>query len=80
MGERPEDPRAPIHDAIQTVGPEPENPGRAALLTKWVLVAEWAVEDGDCWLSRISSADLRSWEREGMLHNALNTDWSSKDE
>lgn len=68
-----------IGDAIQAEGPSPgeaDGPaGDTAILTKWIAVAEWATPDGTRWLSRLSPEETTSWDRSGMLHDALNGTW-----
>lgn len=75
----PPDLRDNIHRALESNSEVPE-----AVLTQWVVVAEWLDIESNRWLTRIDgSADLRSlsaWQREGLLHNALHTDWEDPDE
>lgn len=78
-----ETPRAHLHAAIQTtVGLDVEDEADAlpdgAMLLGFVVVAEWMAPDGHRWLSRVdagANADegLTEWQREGYLHNALNS-------
>lgn len=46
-----------------------------AILTKWVLVAEWHDDKGNVWLTRRfstgSGGSLALWDMKGMLHEAL---------
>lgn len=49
------------------------------VLVGWVMVAEWMDLEGRRWLTRLdANADgenLPEWQRNGYLHNALNTPW-----
>lgn len=64
--------RALISAAIQNAAPErrPE-----ALLTGWVVVAEWMDANGDKWLTRYSDESVTAWLAEGMLSWASGEDW-----
>lgn len=68
--------REPLHEAIAAVLGE-HAPATGAVLTGWVVVAETVDPDGRRWLHRMDGPDtITVWAREGMLHNALNTEWS----
>jgi hypothetical protein len=58
-----------IAEAIQQAAVPNQIEG--ALLTGWVIVAEYISPDGKKWLSRMDSEDLTQWLRQGMLHDAL---------
>ena len=73
-------PSIALTHAIQETGPHTEDePSEGmedgAVLTGWVLVAEWLSVDGSSWISRLdgdaAGEPLTSWRREGLLHNAL---------
>lgn len=68
--------REAVHEAIQRHAPR----GEDALLTGWVLVAEWVDHDGGRWLSKAHAASTPSWTADGMLHAALYGDWPSGNE
>jgi hypothetical protein len=52
----------------------PPEPG--AILTGWVVVAEWMDADGGKHLTRLSSKPVTTWLVAGMLHEALyGGDW-----
>lgn len=51
-----------------------------AVLTNWVIVAEFVDVQGERWLARRDSEDLTLWGRQGMLHNALLSDEWHPDE
>jgi hypothetical protein len=57
-----------LHSAIQANG-DPSLPG--ALLSHWIIIAEWVDDEGEPWLSRRSSENMTTWLRRGMLHDAL---------
>ena len=63
-----------LHDAIQAAA---NGAGvlDGALLTKWVVVAEFALTDGSQAMVSMSGTpdgiDLRSWERDGLLFSTL---------
>jgi hypothetical protein len=63
--------REAIHEALQEHMPR----GEDALLTGWVIVAEWVDHEGERWLSKGHAASTSSWTAKGMLHEALNGDW-----
>lgn len=59
--------REPIDKAIAAHGaPQP-----GAVLTGWVLVAEWMMPDDTKHLTRLSSKPITTWGAAGMLHEAL---------
>lgn len=76
-------PRAHLHASIQAtvaldVPGEAEPIPEGSMLLGFVAVAEWMAPDGTRWLSRVdagASGDkgLTEWQREGYLHNALNS-------
>lgn len=41
-----------------------------AVLTGWALVAEWAGDDGDLWLTNTSPAGQPHWRTCGMLNES----------
>lgn len=45
--------------------------GETVFLDSFVLVASWTGADGEGWLTRIPSRNLRSHTRAGLLHEAL---------
>lgn len=61
-----------VHAAIQA-NPPADFVEKGALLTQWVVVAEWVTSDGQKWLSRMESEGLTAWDRKGMLFEGL---WS----
>lgn len=63
--------RDAVHEAIQRHAPM----GREALLTGWVLVAEWVDHDGDRWITRAHAASTSDWAAKGMHHEALYGEW-----
>jgi hypothetical protein len=63
--------RDAIHDAIQEHAPI----GSEAVLTGWVLVAEWMDHDGERWLSKAHAASTPAWAANGMHHEALHGQW-----
>lgn len=63
-----------IHNAIQANG-QLERP---AVLTGWVIVAEWMDDEGERWLSRAYSASLPSWTADGMLHEGIYGEWDDE--
>jgi hypothetical protein len=70
--------RDELHAFLQQQGPPREDedvPEGAAVLTGWVVVAEWMDEDGTRWLSRGWSASKAKWEADGMIHEVLYGKW-----
>lgn len=67
--------RDAIHEAIQRNAALSDE----AILTGWVLVAEWMDHTGERWLSKAHSASTTSWSAGGMHHEALYGDWPSGD-
>jgi len=64
-------PRDAIHEALQEHMPM----GREAVLTGWVIVAEWMDHEGDRWLSQGRAASTPGWTAKGMHHEALHGEW-----
>lgn len=46
------------------------------LATNWVLVIEWSTVDGKSWLSRWWDEDRPIWQRDGLLHAAIDANWA----
>lgn len=67
--------RDAIHDAIQEHMPM----GREAVLTGWVIVAEWMDHDGERWLTKGSAAATTGWAGNGMHHEALHGEWPDEE-
>lgn len=65
--------RDAIHEAIQAHGPGFEAGG--AVLTGWVLAAEWMDENGERWISRCWAAHTSEWTAKGMMHQVLFGAW-----
>lgn len=63
--------RDAIHDAIQQHAPI----GSEAVLTGWVMVAEWIDHQGERWLSKAHAESTTSWSAKGMHHEALHGQW-----
>jgi hypothetical protein len=63
--------RDAVHEAIQQNLPT----GREAILTGWVVVAEWMDHQGERWLSKGYSASLTAWSARGMHHEVLYGNW-----
>lgn len=63
--------RDAIHEALQEHMPK----GQDAILTGWVVVAEWVGRDGIRYLSKAHSASTTTWAANGMYHDALHGDW-----
>jgi hypothetical protein len=57
--------REAVHEALQKLGP-PD-----AILTGWVVVAEWMTQDGARALGRARAADTTPWTAKGMIHTVL---------
>lgn len=68
--------RDAIHAAIQEQAPR----GEDAILTGWVLVAEWMDHQGERWLSKGASASLAQWSARGLHHEALHGNWPAEPE
>ena len=67
--------RDAIHEAIQQNATLAEE----AILTGWVLVAEWVDHSGQRWLSKAHAASTTDWTARGMHHEALHGEWPSDD-
>lgn len=63
--------RDALHNAIQEHAPI----GSEALLTGWVLVAEWVDHDGERWITKAHAASTSAWAAKGMHHEALHGKW-----
>jgi hypothetical protein len=57
--------RESVHEAIQKAFDE------AGILTGWVLITEWASNEGERALGTARSESTTQWEAKGMLHTAL---------
>lgn len=54
---------------------------RPAILTGWVVVAEFTEDDGERVLTRVQAEGITSWARQGLLYNALQEDhWIAEDD
>lgn len=74
--------RDALHEFLQEQGPPPpdaDDPDRTiadgAVLTGWVLIAEWMDPEGERWLVRGHAAGKTRWEAVGMAHEFLYGDW-----
>jgi hypothetical protein len=67
--------RDAIHERLQETGPIGLDEGKAAVLTGWVVVAEWMDEDGGKWLAKCHSASLTTWTAAGFHQEALHGTW-----
>ena len=65
-----------LREEIQARAPFDEG----AVAVRYVVVVDWARQDGTRWVSRIASDGLTAWERDGLLHHALNGDWDDSAE
>lgn len=68
--------RDAIHEAIQGHMPM----GKEAVLTGWVIVAEWMDHEGERWLSKGRAASTPAWTANGMHHEAIHGGWPDNDE
>lgn len=59
---------------------EAHAPNGEGIAVRYVIVVDWALPDGKRFLSRIGSETLTEWERDGLLHHALNGDWSESED
>lgn len=76
MSDQPDPRREAVHQAIQAHALR----GEDALLTGWVLVAEWLDHDGERWLTKAHAASTSSWTARGMHHEAIYGGWPTGDE
>lgn len=51
--------------------PDIDAPSGQVFLSEWVSVMSWTDEDGESYLTRISSANLLDHHRTGLLHEGL---------
>jgi hypothetical protein len=65
--------RDAIHDALQS-GSELAKRDHA-VLTGWVIVAEWMTPDGDRWLTKGYASNVTHWQASGMHYEAIHGDW-----
>jgi hypothetical protein len=79
MADDTEATREVFRDSVQTAVQQNAPIGREALLTGWVLIAEWMDHDGDRWLTREQAATTTQWTASGMYHEALHSDWDEDD-
>jgi hypothetical protein len=63
-----------LHDALQTDHPQAFTAQPGAILTSWIIIAEYANPDGTLELCRTNSQGLPTWRRTGMLQTILNDD------
>lgn len=63
--------RDAIHEALQRHMPK----GQDAILTGWVVVAEWVDHDGERWLSKAHAESTATWVADGMHHEAIYGNW-----
>jgi hypothetical protein len=63
--------RDAIHEALQQHMPM----GGKAVLTGWVVVAEWMDEHGERWISKGHAPATTGWAAKGMHHEALHGEW-----
>lgn len=77
--------RAKLHDSIQDCAAPSDDDligsagATGAVLTHWVLVAEFVDTNGEAWLARRNSENMTQWLREGMLNNALGSETWQED-
>lgn len=69
-----------IHKALQAAFHEDDaNEAQGSVVTGWAVVAESMEADGTRFLCRLDGnaggERLTSWQRQGLLHNALNEPW-----
>lgn len=74
--------RAAIAAAIQEAQPlEHEDDVTSALLIGYSVVCEWAADDGNRWLSKVTAdpdgKPLPLWQERGYLHEALFGHWDN---
>jgi hypothetical protein len=78
--------RSRLHEAIAVETPfDSDDEPDAAVVTGWVLVAEWRGTDGNRWLSKVSSdatgdRGLPSWTERGLCGEVVNNWPDSADE
>jgi hypothetical protein len=68
----------PKRDAIYEVIAKNGTSLPGAVLTGWVVVAEWMDVDGEQWLSTARCASTTNWAGNGMLHEVLYGDWPDR--
>lgn len=52
-----------------------EGPVGGSMVVGWVVVCESVDPAGERWLTMVGSENSTQWQRQGYLHNALNTRW-----
>lgn len=70
--------RDALTDFLQDQGPPDFD--RPAVLTGWVIVADWMDDEGERWLTRGYSSSLAKWHAFGLLHEALFGNWAEDDD
>jgi hypothetical protein len=69
VGDQLDADRDRVNTALQDCRPHEDMEG--ALLTGWVVVAEWTDREGKQWLSRFMDEHSSSWKVSGMLRHAI---------
>lgn len=80
MADESDPERDAIHEAIQANQGHVKDASGGAILTGWVVVAEWMDKDGDRWLSKCRAATTTAWTADGMMHDGLHRDWPAREE
>ena len=78
MADYPE--RDALHDAIQANARHVQDVSGGAILTSWVVIAEWMDNDGERYLSHCRAPSTTSWTAHGMMHDVLHGEWPGRQE
>lgn len=63
--------RSRLHDAIAEYTPDITEATGGAVLTGWVVIAEWMDADGKRYLSNCIAENTTPWTARGMMHDVL---------
>lgn len=68
-----------LNNAIQEHSGPMEAGAEGSFVTKWLVVAEFMDPNGEKWLALRNSEGMTTWDRNGMLHDALfdNGQWTT---
>jgi hypothetical protein len=72
--------RDALDEAIQANAADVHDASGGAILTGWIVIAEWMDKDGERWLSQCRSASTPSWTARGMMHEVLHGEWPEREE
>jgi hypothetical protein len=75
MADESDPEREAIHEAIQVNAGHVQDASGGAILTGWVVLAEWMDKDGDRYLSHCRAPSTSAWTARGMAHDYIYGEW-----